>query len=316
MECRQVQDWLLDAEDPRPEACGCAPVAGHLQSCEACRALAGRLAALERLWRSLPAPPEAERTKAVFLERLREPVVARARPPRSVSRRRLLQWCAASAAGLLAVGGGGWLLLMQREAQAADDLVDRLVDWNLRLTCAESEDERSRIYAEQAEQLRLALDQARLSPDQAEIAEELLRNGAWLVVTHDPVVEADRFDTLADRLLQLARAAESAGNHKRMNRLIRQYSRLLESGIDLNVERAETQKTLDFDHQRKLERLALSDADHMRQLASLLETTPDASRKEIQRALGIHGKHARKPVRAKHPHRAPEAKERPDGKQE
>jgi len=194
--------------------------------------------------------------------------------------------------------------------------LDRLVDWNLQLTCAESESERNRIYAAQAEQLRLALDGTRLAPDQAELAEELLRNGAWLVVHRDAVVEADRFDGLADRLLQLARAAEAAGNHKRMNRLIRQYSCLLESGIDLNMERAAALKTLDFEHQRKLERLALSDADHMRQLAALLETTPDASRKEIQRALGIHGKHAKKPMRAKHPRRAAEAKARPDAKQE
>lgn len=316
MNCRQVQDRLLEAEDPRPDSCGATAIAGHLKSCDACRAFADRLVELEEAWRSLPEAAAAERAKAAFLERLDARAAPITPPPRPISRRRALRWCATAAASLLAAGAGAWLLLTQREARAADDLLDRLVDWNLRLTQAQSEAERSRLYHEQAERLRSALDGANLAADQAALAEDFWRNGAWLVAHCDAVAEADRFDSLADRLLQLARAAGTGGNHRRMNRLLRQYNRVLEAGVDLNVERAEALGTLDFEHQRKLERLALRDADRVQQLASLLEATPDASRKEIQRALRLHVKRAENPGRAKHPRRSGEAKQGQDAKEE
>jgi len=294
MNCRQVQDWLLEAEDPRPQSSGPAEIAGHLHDCSVCRRFAEQLADLERTWRSLPVPREVERAKAAFLDRLGAPAVPLRLPERAVSRRHVLRWCAASAASLLAAGAGGWLLLSQREARAADDLLDRLVDWNLRLTHAASETERGQLYAEQAAQFRQALGVTNLPPEQAQLAADFLDNGAWLVSQQDPVVEADRFDGLADRLLQLARAAGTSGNQRRMQHLLKQYNRVLEAGIEVNVERAEAAGTLDFEHQRKLERLALGDAQRIQQLASLVSIAPDASRKEIQRALGLHRKHAKK----------------------
>jgi hypothetical protein len=309
MNCREVQDWLLECDDPRPESCGWPAAAAHLQTCEACRLLATQLAQLEEAWRSLPLPVEAERAKAAFLERLCQPAGLRPRPAPAVSRRRVLQWCVASTASLLAVGAGGWLLLDQREARATEDLLDRLVDWNLRLSRAPSQAERSQLYLEQADQLRLVLRGAKLPPDQSRLAEDFLENGAWLVQHQEPAVEAGRFDSLADRLLQLARAAGASGNHKRMNRLLGQYNGVLESGIEVNVERAEASGTLDFEHQQKLERLALGDADRIQQLASLLTSTPDASRKEIQRALRLHQKHAKKYPKKNRPGHAGKVKQ-------
>jgi hypothetical protein len=294
MNCPQVQDWLLSAEDPRPQWCGSAEIAAHLHDCSACRQFAQQLVGLEETWRSMPDPPQAERAKAAFLERLGAPAVPSQPSIQAVSRRHVLRWCAASAAGLAAAAAGSWLFLSQREAYAEEELLDRLVDWNLRLASAASESERSRLYTDEVGQFRLSLNGIRLPTEQAQLAVDFLKNGAWLVAEQDPLVEADRFDTLADRLLQLARAAGSSNNHRRMHRLLGQYNRLLETGIEVNVERAEAAGTLDFEHQRKLERLALGDAERMQQLASLLTIVPDASRKEIHRALGLHGKHAKK----------------------
>jgi hypothetical protein len=312
MNCRDVQEWLLEAEDPRPQWCSLPAAADHLEACDACQRFANRLAQLEQTWQSLPAPPQADRAKAAFLQRLAEPAVPaaptiqRATP---VSRRHVLRWCAASAASLLATGAGGWLFLSQQEARGAEDLLDRLVDWNIRITDASSEAQRSQLYAEQAGQLRRALDGANLPPEQAKLAADFFENGAWLVSHRDPIVEAGRFDGLADRLLQLARAAGAGSNPKRMHRLLAQYNRVLESGIEVNVDRAEASGTLDFEHQRKLERLALGDGERMQQLAALLNGAPDSSRKDIQRALGIHGTHAKK-YRAKRPSHTGKAKEK------
>jgi hypothetical protein len=213
----------------------------------------------------------------------------------------MLKWCAASAASLLTgVGTGAWLFFSSNSAQGADDLLDHLVDWNLQLTEASTETERNRLYADRVEPFRSQLEGAKLPPEQKSLAKEILANGAWMVDHQDPVVEADRFDNLADRFLQLARTAGKRGNHRCMNRLLHQYNRLLESGIELNVLRAEMLNALDAEHQRKLERLGVRDPERMQVLTSLLETAPDASRKEIEHALGIYHKRRRRSHRRRH----------------
>jgi hypothetical protein len=308
MNCRQAQDWLLESEDARPESCASLEVAAHLEQCKACRRLAAQLVELEATWRGLPMPAAADRTKAAFLARLPEstesgaagvsPVLQPGATGVSpvlcgpVSRRRWLQQTAAAAAAVLAAGTGAWLLLAGREAEAEDDLMDRLVDWNLQLAEAESPDDRRRLYAE-AERLQAAIAAAKLAPEQAALAESFLDNGTWLVSHQDPVFAADRFDGLAERLLDLARTAGEKGNHKRMKRLLQQYNRVLEAGVNPNIESAETSGTLDFEHQKRLEKLTIEDSARLRELTSLLERSPDASRGEIRRALGLQGKRAK-----------------------
>jgi hypothetical protein len=301
MNCREVQDWLLESEDARPESCDSPEMAAHLEQCAACRRLAAQLVELEVVWRDLPAPAAAEGAKADFLARLPELAAsgsmsgAAGVSPVSrgaVTRRRWLQRSAAAAAGLLAVGGGAWLLFSGREAEADDDLMDRLVDWNLQLAEAASPDERERLYSE-AEPLQAAIAAAKLPPEHAALAESFLDNGTWLVSHQDPVFAADRFDGLAGRLLDLARAAGEKGNHKRMKRLLEQYNRVLETGVNPNIESAEASGTLDFEHQKRLEKLTIEDSRRLRQLTSLLDRAPDASRAEIRRALGQEVKRAK-----------------------
>ena len=320
MNCRQVQDWLLECDDARSTSCASPGVVAHLEQCAACRRLASKVAELEATWRDLPLPLAAERAKAAFLAKLPEvtgeeagldtsPVAVLAgicphsleSVPRSsetvatarlVPRRRWLRQSAVAVATLLTAGAGMWAILAGREAEADDDLLDQLLDWNLQLADAASPDDRQRLYAE-VERLRSAMAATTLSPEQATLAESYLENGAWLVSHQDPVFAADRFDGLAERLLKLAHAAGEKGNHKRMKRFLQQHNRVLEAGVNPNIAAAEASRTLDFEHQKRLEKLTIEDARRLRQLTSLFDRAPDASRAEIRRALGLHANRAK-----------------------
>lgn len=315
MDCRDVQDWLLKAEDLRLESRNSPEIARHLDACAACRQMAGRLCDLEDAWRALPMPIESERSKLEFLARLSaaggleaetqmpggfsgpsadpDALASAASPSsrdsrsRRMSRRRWLQWSLTAAAGASAAGAGAWMFMGGREAQASDTLLDELVEWNLRLTEADSAAERARLYHERAGSLRSSLQGAKLQPEWQTMAEALVDNGTWLATHKDPVTEASRFDGLAERLLDLSQRAEKSGNHRRVRKLLAQYNRVLESGVNPNIEHIESSGVLDFEHQRKLERIALRSTEQVRELATLLESAPDASRKEIERALKL-----------------------------
>jgi hypothetical protein len=299
MDCHDVQHRLLESEDPRAESCASAEVARHLQECADCRMLASRLTALEATWRSLPIPLESQRAKEEFLARLPAwealdatvAVPLAARPSgRQLSRRRWLKWSLATAAGVSAVGVGISMFVGGNEARASEALFGELVDWNLRLTQADSAAARDQLYAEHAAPLRSRIAGTRLSDQQAALAQAFLENGAWMARHRDPVTEATLFDGVAQRLLDLSQNAGEKGSFRHMDRWIEQYNRVIESGVNPNVELAERSGALDFEHQRKLERLVLSDAEHLQKLAALLAIAPNASRKEIHRAMKLLGK--------------------------
>lgn len=292
MHCPEVQEWLLQADAPYPESCASAEIAEHLDRCEACRGLAQQLSELEQAWRALPLPPGAEQARATFLARWSD---ASPQPaPATLSRRALLQHWTVAASALAAAGVSAWLLIPGQEALGSSDLVDQLLDWNLALTRAQSTAERQQLHAKEAAQLEAAIQRASLPADEAALATELWKNGSWLTAGSHPVAEAAKFDELAGRLLSLASAAQDKGETKSLNRYLRQYGRAVETGVNLNWQRAEASGTLDLDRQHRLERVILNDAARMRQLETLLGKSPQASRKEIRRALGIHHKHRRR----------------------
>jgi hypothetical protein len=313
MNCREVQHRLFDSDDPRQAACD-EPLARHLRDCEACRELSEQLAGIELTWRDLPDAPQTDAAKQAFLARWPALVAtAQAAQPidprgRRSSRRRMLQWCAASAASVLAMGTGAWLLVSDQPARGDEDLLDRLVDWNLRLTQTESTDDRNRLFEQQRSQFDTLLSEPAPAMGQAPLVRAFIENGRWLASHHDALTEADRFDGLADRLLESAVEAGANGNVRRMNRLLTQYNRVLEAGVDMNVSRVTARGALDAERQRRLERFALGDPDRIVQLASLLDTVPPAFRREIYRALGIHGKHAKQGARVKPPRAKAEKK--------
>lgn len=296
MNCREVQDWLLSAEDVRPEAWTAGPAAGHLAECAECRAYADRLAGLEQAWREIPLPGQCESSKQAFLDRL---ATRPAEEP--VTRRRLLARVAWASAASLLGGAGGWLFLENQQAKASDDLVGSLLDWNLRLTRAESDAERARLYAESGPRLESAVVRSHLPAEHSRLAAEMLENGRWLASHRDPLGEALRFDRLADRLFRMAQAAEANGKYRRMARLLDQYGQALENGLDFNLQREERAAARDVHRQQKLQQKLQRMLDgwdgRMRELARFEETVPDSTRKEIQRAIKVYQKHRKKAER-------------------
>lgn len=289
MDCREVQDWLLKADDVRPEACSHGPAADHLRACADCRRFAERVAGLEQAWRAIPLPPQCHRAKQALLDRL-TPHPAE----KPISRRGLLRRCALASAATVLAGAGGWLFFESRQAEASDDLVDSLLDWNLRLTRANSPDQRCRLYAQDAPRLESAVAKGHLPAEHSLLAATMLENGRWLADHRDPLGEADRFDDLADRLLRMAHAAEKKGKYQRMNRLLSQYGRAITSGIDLNLDRAEDLAARDARHQQKLQRLLSRYDERTQELSALGQSAPEPTRKEIQQALKLHHKRRKK----------------------
>src|SRR5262245_19479534 len=98
MDCTQAREWLLKADDTRPERCASAEVAEHLQDCAACRAFAGELTQIEQDWRNLPLPAAAETARQAFLARLPSGtgVNPAARQPGSRRSSRAARWAVAA----------------------------------------------------------------------------------------------------------------------------------------------------------------------------------------------------------------------------
>src|SRR5205823_1756593 len=101
-------------------------------------------------------------------------------------------------------------------AQANPDVVERLIDWNLDLTQARTPEERSRIYDEQAAELKDKLAQADLPPEDRKLAESLLENSALLSKNIDPIAEANRFSDIIDKLVARLDSATTANDEKRV----------------------------------------------------------------------------------------------------
>ena len=284
MDCRQIHEWLLDAEDPR-EPQGTPEQLAHLQQCTECHELSAKLIRLETAWRDQPVPDEAELARTAFLKRLPKQVVVPATPGTLRSTRAVSRRWALAALVLLAVGLGGWLLLSPNEVQAAPDMVERLIDWNLALSESRDPTERGRLYADQAESLERQVHKAELPGEDHEFAQTLLDNARWLGANEDPVVEADRFNDMADHLLRRMKKADTQKNDKELGRLARHYQRVSQHGVEANLELAEARAALDPERAKKLERIARRQAARQQALVDLLEQNPSASRNEIRQAL-------------------------------
>jgi hypothetical protein len=279
MDCRDAQDLLLQDEDP-----SAGELADHVARCGACRRLHADLARLDAAWRALPLPEGVDRARDAFLERL----ASADRPATPERRRRSAPRWLVAASLLAAVGVGASLLVGLPRASASPDVVDRLVDWNLELARAASPEERTRIYADRAPELARAVKASSLSAEDEALAASLLADAPQLAHQADPLADADRLSAVADKLLKRLNRASRARDARRAEQSARLYGRVVELGIDSKLALIEQSGALDFERQRRLERLVLSDADRMRDLVALLERAPDSSRKEIKRALKLN----------------------------
>jgi hypothetical protein len=297
MDCKRAQDWLLQAEDPRAECCP-ADVADHVRRCPACGRLGARLARLEEAWRQQPLPAGAEPARAAFLKRL--PVRPQSLTPWRHRLPRLTppRW-AVAALVFLTLGLSAWLLWPSPEVQASADVVEQLIDWDLQLSEAPTPAERTRIYARQAEALKEGLLQAEMQPEERDLAEKLLNTGSWLVEHDDPLDEADRFDEVADWLVQRMQSAQARGDGMALCRFARHYRRVAERGIVANLDRME-EGAVDGERQNKLDRLAQRDDGRAEALEGMLTHAPHAAHKDIRGALEStkkHHRHGKNPLR-------------------
>jgi len=282
MDCSTAREILMsDAPgsigQPLP-----AEVVDHLARCPECATLSADLTRLDEAWRAIPLPTGVDRAREDFLRRFET-----SKRPRKLDRRRSLPRWAIAATVLLALGVGVGLLVKPRTVAASTDVVDRLVDWNLRLAHAPSAEERGRIYSDQASRFADEVEKSSLPDDDRDLVRSLLEKAPTLVREPDPLVEADRFDDLADKLLARMNRAERKGDTRRFDHSAALYKRVAEMGIESKLEVLEASNSLDFDKKRRLERLILRDEGRMNKLVELLERVPDSSRKQIKRALGI-----------------------------
>jgi hypothetical protein len=282
MDCRESREWLLQADDPRPERCHVAGVKDHLASCPNCRSLSAELIGLQDAWRDIPLPASADAARIAFLEQLPAQALQLRRPPR----RRLARprWLAAALI-LFGIGLGTWFLVPPPEAHAAPAVIERLVDWNLDLAHAATTDERARVYACREGALKRDVDRVPLpEPDRA-LANLLLENGTWLATHDDPIATADRFSTVADRLVERMQTASARKELRLANRYAKLQALVAERGVAGNLEKAEASGALNFDQRRHLEKIILRDESRLKALVELLERNPNLSRKEIRRAI-------------------------------
>jgi hypothetical protein len=285
MTCKPARDWLLNADAPANWPAAPPEVAEHIQHCAACRALMSDLKNLEALWRNRPLPPRAETSKAAFLERLKTPSM----PVSAVPKPRRLAvpryWAAVTALCLIVGAGLLWFWPAQ-PVEAHPDVIEQLVDWNLALSEAPSPADRQRIFDNQHQALQKNLEAAQLNPNEQELANDLFANGAWLARNENPAEELQRFNNLADQLLDQVKAT-TPSDALRANRFAKQFRKVNERGIGRNLERVAASKAADPEVKKLVNRILKHDAERAEQIGGLLERSPDMTKKELRHALDL-----------------------------
>ncbi|MCX5684972.1 MAG: hypothetical protein NT049_15005 [Planctomycetota bacterium] len=287
MNCEKIQEWLLRSDLPQAGAMP-ADVAGHLAGCAACRLVAKKLRRMETAARELPQPAGADAAREAFLARLKSGAAVRP-PARRTLAARLLRWSAAAAAlVLLATAVGLWLLSPGGTQTAeASTALDELVEWNLELADAPSAADRGRLYSTKAEKMRQLARGDRLSADDHELAAALVANSERLSHDSDPMTDAEGFTDIAGVLVQHIGKAVKRGDAKNLKHLTKCYGRVLQGGINARLEKLDAAGPASPDRDRNLERLVHRHAELREQLTALLKEAPDASDKDIRRALAL-----------------------------
>lgn len=275
MDCDAARDRLLSSDDPaRPEA----ELAGHLDGCPACRALAAELVGLEAAVRAYPTPRSAVARRDAFLTSLTST------SPRPIRVRHLAAVFAALAACVVvAVAAVAVLRPTPPDtpivAQADPTVVEQLVEWNLKLSEADEPTDREKLVRDRLPDLQAAVESARLSADDRSLAEQLLTQGRKFGSAADPVDEAEAFHVLADTLL--IRLDTSADDPARSVTLAKMYSQVVDRGVDRNLDRAEKQ-ALKIEKQARVQDLRKAKKKQAAQAAAVAERIPESAREHMR----------------------------------
>ncbi|OWK46417.1 hypothetical protein [Fimbriiglobus ruber] len=293
MICEQARDWLLRADDPHPDRCPVRVVRAHLQSCGACRQYALDLIRVEGVVRAVPTPAAAHRSQTAFLARL-NPTVPVPNPKPMPRRSRAGSWRWVVAASLfVGVATLTFFLTPTRQAHADSEIVEQLVEWNIRLSESKTPAERDRLYQEQSASLRERVQTAKLPERDQALAQQLLDHGAWLTEHDDPLDEAEHFQELADTVLDhLETTAGSSSSGPASETYARLHNKITTHGVNANMTKAERQAQQD---EKKKQRLSLIEKRQKKQaekIAVLAEKLTEAAKKHV------------KPGRAKHANKA------------
>jgi hypothetical protein len=284
MNCEDVQERLLLADDPVALAAGGGEVAAHVAGCAVCGAFVAKLGRLEGAVRAMPVPADSERAKRAAVEWLR----LEGRPVRRLLLRPM--WAKAVAAVVVIGVGVGLLVYLNRPspATAAPQVVDRLLDWDLALADAEAPQERQALYVSQAATLSSAVERAPLNEEDRRFAATLLQNGEWLSQHHDPVERTEKFCDLADLLVGRLDKAAKANDARAVQRLGKHFGRV-QKGIGTNLERLGANAYVGngpaAKRAERLERIARRQEEAERRLAALAERSPRAAAKALRRLM-------------------------------
>lgn len=257
MKCQAAQFWLLQAESLRPKAWP-TDIGKHVDGCAACAKFARDLRELEDQWREQPLPA-GTKAKSAFLKTLRQTEPAKpAEQPLLLKARRLmrkpLSWAAAAAMFLLVIGGFAAMLMSPGKTEASSEVVDRLIDWNLEMTAADPK-ERKRLLDENEAALRQDFQKAKpkLTPEQRELGERLLADGAWMAANDDPLEESKRVGGLADTLSDMSKANLGRKDREREREHCELlFMKVMHFGVHPNVERVNKLKPPDPKGQPKM----------------------------------------------------------------
>lgn len=257
--CDEIRARLLEADDPHPDHCDRPDLREHLWACDACRSYALKLAGIEDRVRAVATPQQAIHAREEFV-RGHTPAISPSPmlPPSHSFRTR---WLGIATAVALLFGTSALLLIPSNSANAAPAVMERLVDWNVRLSDAGTRGEREELYREQATTLRQDMTKTVLSDAERALAERLLANGAFLVESEDPLNEAERFQDLADHLMD---KVESSGGTPSYAKL---YVVVKDRGVKANMAKAEIRKEIkDERREQRMQNIAKREAQQENRL--------------------------------------------------
>ena len=191
----------------------------------------------------------------------------------------LVRWALAAAA-LLLIGAGMYVVLFSTSVQAAPDVFDRLLDWNVALTEAPLAD-RLTIYRASAGELHSAAASPDLSAEDLELAQALLANADSLTKNADPLAEAERLSAVADKLLQRIDGAAKNRNHVKLGKFARHYGKVARA-IGDSLDDAEFDDSLPDAQQQRLLTLSQREQNRQTALAALIASAPAAEQKIVR----------------------------------
>ena len=180
------------------------------------------------------------------------------------------------------VGATVWVLMTPADVQASSsDIVERLTDFHLELMETVDLVERQRLLAERGEGLRQDLLKARITPEDRELAEKLLKDSEELAKRYDPLEEAGRFSDIADKFVGRIESATKMGSVEETERNAKCYKNM-EFGMHKSMERIAQMKPKEAEKWPGYEQIQKRDEWQKQQMEKIAERARPELRKVLE----------------------------------